>query len=218
MDDMVKGVIRDAENGNAQAQYILSIQYKSGSGVPQDLEKSAYWLNKAAEQGHSEAQNSLGMSLLKQDKKRSMHWLEKASEQNHPGATYWLAMELFTEDSARSKELFHKAAKLGSKDAQETLSTSNPVSQAFGGPIKNPGGGGKKKGCYVATCIYGSYDSPEVLKLRRYRDNVLAQSWHGRKLIAIYYAISPRFVDLFGGKKWFHGLIKPCIDAIVARL
>lgn len=27
-----------------------------------------------------------------------------------------------------------------------------------------------RKGCYVATCVYGSYDCPEVWTLRRFRD------------------------------------------------
>ena len=29
----------------------------------------------------------------------------------------------------------------------------------------------KNNGCYVATCVYGSYDCPEVWVLRRFRDN-----------------------------------------------
>ncbi len=32
---------------------------------------------------------------------------------------------------------------------------------------------GKKNGCYIATCVYGSYDCPEVWTLRRFRDDVL---------------------------------------------
>jgi len=74
------------------------------------------------------------------------------------------------------------------------------------------------QGCYVATCVYGSYDCPEVWVLRKYRDSVLAKSWFGRKFISFYYAVGPMFVDLFGKQKWFHKLFKYCIDAIVAKL
>ena len=59
------------------------------------------------------------------------------------------------------------------------------------------------EGCYIATCVYGSYDCPEVWTLRRYRDFNLAKTWYGRAFIRIYYAISPMVVKIFGGTKLF---------------
>ena len=53
-------------------------------------------------------------------------------------------------------------------------------------------------GCYVATCVYGSYDCPQVWTLRRYRDFELASTWYGRMFIHLYYAISPTIVKVFG--------------------
>lgn len=49
--------------------------------------------------------------------------------------------------------------------------------------------GGKEQGgfCFVATELYGSYDHPDVRKLRRFRDEVLARSTAGRRFIAWYY-------------------------------
>jgi len=75
-----------------------------------------------------------------------------------------------------------------------------------------------KDGCYVATCIYGSYDCSEVWMLRRYRDNVLANTWTGTKFISMYYAISPTIVWLFGKQEWFHKICKPWVDSIVVKL
>ena len=46
----------------------------------------------------------------------------------------------------------------------------------------------KSGGCYVATAVYGSYDCPQVWTLRRYRDFALAETWHGRAFIHLYYA------------------------------
>ena len=67
-----------------------------------------------------------------------------------------------------------------------------------------------KYGCYIATCVYGSYDCPNVWVLRRFRDNVLASSWHGKLFIKVYYAISPTLVKLFGSSNWFKKIcIKP---------
>lgn len=76
----------------------------------------------------------------------------------------------------------------------------------------------KKSGCYIATAIYGSYDCPEVWTLRRYRDNVLDNTWYGRLFIRIYYAISPTLVKKFGKTKWFHGLIFDPLNKWVMKL
>lgn len=76
----------------------------------------------------------------------------------------------------------------------------------------------KKKGCYVATSVYGSYDCPEVWTLRRFRDYKLAKSIIGRLFIRIYYAISPTAVRLFGENKWFKFMFKGTLDKIVAKL
>lgn len=73
-------------------------------------------------------------------------------------------------------------------------------------------------GCYVATCVYGSYDCPEVWILRRYRDNSLASSWYGRVFIKIYYAVSPTLVKIFGGCNWFKKLCRSMLDPMVEKL
>lgn len=73
-------------------------------------------------------------------------------------------------------------------------------------------------GCYVATCVYGSYDCPEVWTLRRYRDYDLASSWYGRLFIKTYYAVSPTIVKYFGEKKWFKKIWKNKLDSMVEKL
>ncbi len=73
-------------------------------------------------------------------------------------------------------------------------------------------------GCYVATCVYGSYDCPEVWTLRRYRDNTLASTWYGRAFIHTYYAISPTLVKWFGKTKWFRKMWKGKLDKMVKKL
>lgn len=78
--------------------------------------------------------------------------------------------------------------------------------------------GGSSNGCYVATAVYGSYDCPQVWTLRRYRDDVLAETWCGRLFIAIYYAISPALVKWFGKTEWFTNLWRPKLDRMVERL
>ena len=76
----------------------------------------------------------------------------------------------------------------------------------------------KSGGCYIATCVYGSYDCPEVWTLRRYRDYSLASNFFGRTFIKIYYAISPTLVKLFGQTKWFKKMWKKKLDRMVTKL
>lgn len=83
---------------------------------------------------------------------------------------------------------------------------------------KNENSIGTKEGCYVATCVYGSYDCPQVWTLRRYRDNNLGKTWYGRLFIKIYYAISPKIVKLFGKTKWFKKICQGKLDKIVNKL
>ena len=73
-------------------------------------------------------------------------------------------------------------------------------------------------GCYVATCVYGSYDCPQVWTLRRFRDFTLAKSWYGRLFIRTYYKISPKLVKLFGNTKWFKKLWRDRLDKLIKKL
>ena len=76
----------------------------------------------------------------------------------------------------------------------------------------------KKRGCYVATCVYGSYNCPQVWVLRRYRDHSLASHFFGKAFIRIYYAVSPTLVKLFGNRAWFVKLCKLALDKFVVKL
>ena len=76
----------------------------------------------------------------------------------------------------------------------------------------------KSGGCYVATCVYGSYDCPQVWTLRRFRDDTLGSTWYGRSFIHTYYAISPTLVKWFGDTTWFKKLWKGTLDRMVDKL
>lgn len=73
-------------------------------------------------------------------------------------------------------------------------------------------------GCYIATCVYGSYDCPEVWTLRRYRDCTLSRIWFGRLFIKAYYGISPFLVKTLGKYNWIRFIWKALLDPIVSTL
>lgn len=73
-------------------------------------------------------------------------------------------------------------------------------------------------GCYIATCVYGSYDCPQVWTLRRFRDYTLDETWYGRGFIKCYYAISPTLVKWFGKQRWFKSFWKYYLDKVICNL
>lgn len=76
----------------------------------------------------------------------------------------------------------------------------------------------KNKACYVATCVYGSYDCPQVWVLRRFRDNVLQKCLPGRLFIKTYYMVSPTIIKVFHNQKLFINVCKKLLDRLVDRL
>ena len=76
----------------------------------------------------------------------------------------------------------------------------------------------KKGGCYIATAVYGSYDCPQVLILRSYRDNKLAKSILGRFFICTYYVVSPQIIKWFGKNAWFNRFGRRGLDKFVKNL
>ena len=76
----------------------------------------------------------------------------------------------------------------------------------------------KSGGCYIATCVYGSYDCPQVWVLRRYRDYRLSAVWYGKAFIKLYYYVSPILVKLFGNQNWFRKTCGKYLDFLVRKL
>jgi len=72
--------------------------------------------------------------------------------------------------------------------------------------------------CYIATAVYGSYDAPQVLVLRRFRDEVLSKSLPGRAFIRTYYKVSPPAARHLENAGRMNRLVRYILDKIVCRL
>lgn len=81
---------------------------------------------------------------------------------------------------------------------------SVPITQL----TKDPGG------CYIATYTYGNYNAPEVLILRKFRDEKLLNNFIGKLFVKIYYAISPFLVRNFHSE-FFKKNSKKILDKFV---
>lgn len=70
-------------------------------------------------------------------------------------------------------------------------------------------------GCYIATMAYGSYEHPQVLELRKFRDEFLAKTIAGRMFIKTYYLISPKLVELLKNRKKTNTLIRTVLNQFI---
>ena len=168
----------------------------------------------------------------------SINILDEMSHNNIEIASYFLGI-LYSDNSLKQKDLNKASNYLKKAQSQGYIITDDEISKiikaAENEEYKNPFSIAKdkwfsirnknnsqksnsSKGCYVATCVYGSYDCQPVWVLRRYRDYTLAQNSFGRLFIKIYYTISPTIVKLFGNQLWFHKLFKKPLDKFVKKL
>jgi len=53
-----------------------------------------------------------------------------------------------------------------------------------------------KKGCFIATAVYGTPLATELDVLRQFRDKYLETNPAGKRIVSFYYAISPYLVPL----------------------
>ena len=87
------------------------------------------------------------------------------------------------------------------------------------GPRATPAAGQKATGgCYVATAVYGSYDAPEVIVLRQFRDEHLQRTALGRRFIATYYAMSPALARRLPKHPKLSSHIGRMLDSVIERL
>ena len=120
-----------AEQGDAEAQYILGRRYHDGEGVVKDYALAVWWYRKAAEQGHSGAQNSLGVCYGKgegvvKNYAEAVKWYRKAAEQGNRVAQSNLSISYYhgkgvVKNYAEAVKWCRKAAEQGNETAQKNI-------------------------------------------------------------------------------------------------
>jgi hypothetical protein len=72
--------------------------------------------------------------------------------------------------------------------------------------------------CYIATMVYESYDAPEVMTLRSFRDQVLKKYFFGRLFVGFYYLTSPSVVRLTKNSPSVNRFFRKRLDRFVDRI
>ncbi len=122
-----------AATGNSDAQFNLAQAFKMGRGVPINLATAQRWYERAARQGHRDAQTSLGLTLFGNgDRIGAMRWLRLAAEGGEPRAMLVYGTALFNgdgvvADKVRAYALISRAAAQGLVDAATTLDEMDTV-------------------------------------------------------------------------------------------
>lgn len=127
-----------AEAGEAGAQFLLAHAYDYGRGAPKDKASALTWYRRAAEQGHVDAQNSLG-SILQEDKRyaEALQWYTRAAAQ---GSAEGISNEAYLhdlglgvpQDRQKGFVLYARAAALGWSPAMWNI--ANMYAQGQLGP------------------------------------------------------------------------------------
>ncbi len=85
-----------AMKGDAAAQYVAGLMYRSGKGVEKNYATAAAWFRRAGGQGHAQAQLNLGLMYrngegVERSAVEAVAWYRKAAEQGNAAAQYNLA-------------------------------------------------------------------------------------------------------------------------------
>lgn len=114
--------------GDPDAQFNMGQAYKLGRGAPLDLNLAQSWYEKAARQGHIQAEDNYGLVLFQNgNRKQALPWLEKSVARDEPRAQYILGTALFNgdimeKDWVRAYALMTRSSSTGLTQASQALS------------------------------------------------------------------------------------------------
>ncbi|MEG4233565.1 hypothetical protein QUA40_15825 [Microcoleus sp. Pol11C3] len=72
--------------------------------------------------------------------------------------------------------------------------------------------------CFIATAVYGSYDAPQVVSLRHFRDEKLMFYSMGRLFVSAYYQLSPPLAQWLKKHPLFAKAVRQILDKLVVYL
>lgn len=229
-----------ADSLDAEMLGTLGECYMSDRSSMKDLDAAERYLMQAADGGDRRSMRLLALGLLPEGELRTNddkalvylnQIIENDDDQDFIETGICLAADIYlrrnTDADADKAEVLLRRVENSHDDnirniARETLASIIEVrrrKQEAGIFAQNPSEEApKKSGCYIATAIYGSYDCPQICTLRRYRDDVLAESALGRLFIRIYYKLSPKLVKYFGQTRCFNAFWHGVLDKWVQHL
>lgn len=127
--------IKLAEQGDAEAQFLVGKVYFWGYRIKKNRRKAVKWWIKAAELGHADAQHWLGICCecgfggLKQDFAVAIDWWRKAIANGNTGALMKIVSFYLFNDNGGGKTLISKEEAL--KCCQQAALSGNSLAKHF---------------------------------------------------------------------------------------
>lgn len=82
-----------ARKGDAEAQFFVGTMYRHGFGTEQDDEEGLFWITRAADQGHAQAEFVLGFDLLQRQRpEAATPYIVSAAEHGFGTAQYYAGL------------------------------------------------------------------------------------------------------------------------------
>lgn len=202
-------LLKSASTGYADAQYWVGLCYLDGLGTEKNHSAGISFLRKAALNNQANAQLALAQTIMqdKRDALEAIHWMCCAHLNGNKEATAKLQEFIGSMDGA---DIF----------VQHRLEYIQKYGITPPGPNGTPSSSNPSdtEGCYIATAVYGSYEAPEVMVLRGFRDEVLRKHWWGKLFIKVYYCISPPMARKLKDMNKLNQIIRQMLDQIVVFL
>src|SRR3954452_21115282 len=122
-----------AEKGDADAAFNLGQAYRLGRGVSLNLAAAQSWLERAANNGHVDAQTTLGLLLFQNGNHiGGVRWLKAAADKGEPRAMLVYGTALYNGDGAPQDPILgyayvSRAAAQGLAAAKDTLAQLDEI-------------------------------------------------------------------------------------------
>jgi tetratricopeptide (TPR) repeat protein len=147
------------------------------------------------------------IDLLDMNDQTRNHFIQNRSSLRNLESQIFNATATSTEKAGR---LAGQAAKVTARAGRASAKAAGTFAQEMRDKNKSEGG------CYIATMAYGDYDHPQVIELRKFRDNYLSKFFLGRRFIKFYYKNSPTWVEKLNNKTTINRTIRYSLNILIS--
>ena len=152
--------LKAAQAGLPEAQFNVSVMYKQGDGVEENIDQAVEWAVAAAEQGHLGAQRNLGAWYgrgegVERNEEEAFKWYLMAAKQGYESARIIVGGRYAFGGGGVPKDVVRGYGWLATSDAEMAVGYVDKLKEDM------PEADIEKGEAYAATCIESNYQDCE---------------------------------------------------------